>query len=105
MPESGQPAPPAAAQPAAQRLCAVYRSSRVAEMYLYVDLRDELRRVPEPLLERFGTPQLALKLALYPGRRLARADADRILAALDEPGYYLQMPPPPDADGPDARRG
>ena len=87
---------PAAAT--AKRLCAVYRSSLVDGMYLYVDLQEGLKRVPESLLARFGTPQPALRLTLYPGRRLARVDVERVMAALDDPGYFLQMPPPRDPD-------
>ena len=32
-------------------------------------------------------------LKLEPGRKLARADVQLVLAAIDEQGYYLQMPP------------
>ncbi|MDP5069878.1 MAG: YcgL domain-containing protein, partial [Congregibacter sp.] len=35
----------------------------------------------------------ALVLALEPGRKLALADAAAVIAALEEPGYYVQMPP------------
>lgn len=76
-----------------KRLCSVYRSSKVSELYLYVDLRDDLKRVPAALLEHFGSPQLALKLALDPARPLARADVNKVLQAIDENGFYLQMPP------------
>lgn len=77
-------------------LCQIYKSPREEEMYLFVDRRDGLDRVPETLLVRFGTPQLVTTLVLTPERRLARAEAARVLDALREPGYYLQMPPPRD---------
>lgn len=77
--------------------CRVYRSSRRAEMYLYVTEARDLAPVPEELLARFGIPQLALRLELGPDRHLARADAGQVLAALHEQGWYLQMPPSPDA--------
>lgn len=63
-------------------------------MYLYVDAGDDLSAVPEALLERFGRPVEALSLMLSADRPLARADAARVLAAIEEEGYYLQMPPP-----------
>ena len=75
-------------------LCEVYKSPREAEMYLFVDKRDGLARVPAALLERFGAPQLVTTLVLTPERKLARVQASRVLEALKEPGYYLQMPPP-----------
>lgn len=77
-------------------LCQVYKSPREEELYLFVDRRDGLDRVPAALLERFGTPQLVTTLVLTPERRLARAEASRVLDGLREQGYYLQMPPPRD---------
>lgn len=77
--------------------CRVYRSPRRAEMYLFVPAAEDLARVPEELLARFGKPELALVFELVPGRSLARARADDILAALREPGWFLQLPPSADA--------
>jgi len=75
------------------RLCEILRSPRKEEMYLFVDKRQGFDAVPEALLERFGKPQPVLTLLLGPERRLARADAGEVLAAIDAKGYYLQMPP------------
>lgn len=77
-----------------KRLCNIYRSTKVAEMYLYVDLRDDLAVVPDSLLDQFGTPQLVTKLVLTPERKLARADVKKVLESIEEKGFYLQMPPP-----------
>ena len=76
-----------------KKLCSIYRSSRVDQMYLYVDRGEDLARVPETLLARFGRPELAMTLALYPGRKLARADAGEVPDAIERQGFYLQMPP------------
>lgn len=81
-------------------LCSIYRSSRVEEMYLYVDKKEDLARVPEDLLKTFGKPELAMTLALSPERKLARADVNRVLQAIAEQGFYLQIPPKPEV--PDA---
>lgn len=78
-------------------LCKVYRSARRSELYLYVTREQDLAPVPDDLLQRFGTPELALTLALAPDRKLARADAGEVLAALRERGWFLQLPPLPDA--------
>ena len=82
------------------RLCEVFRSPRREGMYLYVDRAEGMARVPEALLQAFGTPQSALILKLETSRRLARADAAEVLAAVAEQGYYLQMPPANAADDP-----
>ncbi|MBZ9568834.1 YcgL domain-containing protein [Modicisalibacter tunisiensis] len=74
-------------------LCEILRSPRRDEMYLYIDKRRGLEPVPEALLERFGTPQPVMTLLLDGKRKLARADAARVIEAIAEQGFYLQMPP------------
>ncbi len=90
------------------RLVKVYKTKRKPDMYLYVDFAEDLGRVPESLLTQFGVPELALSLSLTAGKKLARADAQAVLAAIDEAGYFLQMPPTDggvDAEIERARRG
>jgi len=79
-------------------LCEVFRSPKEEGLYLYVKREEGLARVPEALLKRFGKPQSAMVLALTPERRLARVDRERLLACLEEPGYYVQLPPRPELD-------
>lgn len=78
-----------------KRLVTVFRSRRVADMYLYVDKEVGLERVPHALMQRFGKAEFAMELELGPERRLARADASVVLRSIEEAGYYLQLPPPP----------
>ncbi|MCA6062583.1 YcgL domain-containing protein [Thalassolituus marinus] len=75
-------------------LCDIYKSRKKDEAYLYVSRKDGLEKVPEELYEIFGKPELALTMMLSPERKLARADAEKVLAGIEEKGYYLQMPPP-----------
>ena len=65
-------------------------------MYLYVERKNDLESVPDELLRRFGKPELAMTMALTPDKKLARADAARVLEMIDEQGFYLQMPPRPE---------
>jgi uncharacterized protein YcgL (UPF0745 family) len=74
-------------------LCEVFRSPRREGMYLYIDKQQGLESLPEALLASFGQPESVMTLVLTPQRRLARADAAAVLAAIAECGYYLQMPP------------
>ncbi|WP_415885211.1 YcgL domain-containing protein [Neptuniibacter sp. QD29_5] len=78
------------------KICSVYLSPRKDEMYLYVDKRDQLSKVPEALLEMFGSPKHVMDIPLTANRELARVDTEKVLADLDEKGYFLQMPPPKD---------
>lgn len=77
-----------------KRICSVYKSLRKNEMYLFVDKREALARVPEALLQAFGTPQKAFDLVLSPERQLAREDIHQVLDNLEKQGFHLQMPPP-----------
>ncbi|HEY8569524.1 YcgL domain-containing protein [Microbulbifer sp.] len=74
-------------------LCDIYRSPRKDEMYLYVQKQDGVSRVPENLQELFGTPVHVTTMLITPERKLARADVHKVMNALQEQGYYLQMPP------------
>jgi hypothetical protein len=69
-------------------------------MYLYVDFGEDLARVPQALLDRFGNPVPVLTLKLSAERKLARAEAAVVLAQIESAGFYLQMPPPPDLQSP-----
>lgn len=74
--------------------CAVYKSSRKADTYLYVLAGDALSRVPDALLQMLGPLEWVMELELHPQRTLARADVRQVMTQLESSGYFLQMPPP-----------
>ncbi len=76
-----------------KRICAVYKSPKKDEMYLYVDKREGLSRVPEALLSTFGEPKEVMTLLITADKKLARVDADKVLDEISAKGFYLQMPP------------
>lgn len=77
------------------KIISVFKSARKDEMYLYVDKREQLERVPEPLLELFGKPVHVMDMPLKADRRLARVeDTQKLMDDVESKGYYLQMPPP-----------
>lgn len=75
------------------RICTIYRSPKKDGMYLYVDKTEDLTRVPEKLLKKFGKPEHAMTLLISPDKKLARVDAPTVLAAVLDIGYFLQIPP------------
>jgi uncharacterized protein YcgL (UPF0745 family) len=81
-----------------KRLVEIFRSSREAGCYLFVDKKEGMARVPDTLLQRFGKPESAMSLMLEPDRKLARADAVTVLEHIHNNGFYLQMPPLPDSE-------
>ncbi len=76
-------------------LCQVFKGARKADTYLYVAQDEGLERVPEALLKQMGELSSVMLLKLSAERKLARVEAADVLAAIEEQGYYLQMPPPP----------
>jgi uncharacterized protein YcgL (UPF0745 family) len=71
----------------------IYKSARKEEMYLYLAREDGYGDLPEMLQQHFGKALFVMQLDLQPGRALARADVETVMAALQEQGYYLQLPP------------
>nr|WP_318381372.1 YcgL domain-containing protein [uncultured Enterobacter sp.] len=74
--------------------CVIYRSAKREQTYLYVEKKDDFSRVPDALMQSFGQPQLAMLFPLDGRKQLANADIEKVKEALNNQGYYLQMPPP-----------
>ncbi|MDX1452916.1 MAG: YcgL domain-containing protein [Oleiphilaceae bacterium] len=83
-----------------KRLCSVFKSSRKAEMYVYVDRKVGTTDLPEALLKVFGEPIHVMDLILTEEKKLARASAPEVLSSIEEQGFYLQMPPSENAPEP-----
>lgn len=66
-------------------------------MYLYVDKKEGMERVPDELKEIFGKPEEVMTLLITEEKKLARTDGARVLAQIEEKGFYLQMPPAKEA--------
>ena len=80
-------------------LVSIYKSPKRAEMYLYLYNSASVEKtVPEALLRAFGKPKHVFNLLLTPAKKLARADTACVLKALNDTGYYLQLPPPEQDD-------
>jgi len=75
-------------------LCAVYKSIRKSQTYLFIAKRDDFEPVPDPLLTQFGPPQLVSLFNIKPDTQLAMAESNRVLEAIEKDGYFLQLPPP-----------
>lgn len=78
-------------------ICSIYHSTKKEGTYLYVNKSRGLECLPQALLDLFGTPREAMTLMLTPEKKLARADIHKVLAALEDQGFYLQLPPSSEA--------
>lgn len=74
-------------------LCAIYKSPKKEETYLYLPKRDDFSQVPDTLLATFGKPIFVMLINLA-NRKLARVDIDKVEAELKSTGFFLQLPPP-----------
>lgn len=72
--------------------CAIYKSRRKQDTYLYLAARGDFSRVPEALLKLIGEPVHVMDLDLSPERKLAQEDTAEVLRNLRERGWHLQMP-------------
>ena len=75
-------------------LCAIYRSTKKQQTYLFIKQRDNFTDVPKPLMSLFGTPTLVTMINLATKEKLALADINKVKENLESDGYYLQLPPP-----------
>jgi len=77
--------------------CLIFRCSRKDEMYLYLPYQEDeaelIKSLPEDLLNLTGHLEKTLALDLTIERKLARVKTEGVLNALEDKGYYLQMPP------------
>lgn len=75
-------------------LCAVYKSSKKDETYLYLPKRDDFSQVPKALMDTFGKATFVMMLPLQKRDKLAQVDIEKLASELNEKGFYLQLPPP-----------
>lgn len=75
------------------RLVKVYACQKRVNTYLYLDAEEDVTSLDDLLQQTLGELRFVLDLELHSERRLANADPVRVLTALDEAGYYLQVPP------------
>ena len=65
-------------------LCAVYKSPKKDETYLFIKQRDNFSDVPDALMQTFGTPALVTVINLATRDVLAMADINKVKESLNE---------------------
>jgi len=70
----------------------VFRSTKNADTYVYVRRGHEWAQLPEALQTVFGRPEHAMDLVLTADRKLARVTGKDVLEAIEENGFFLQLP-------------
>tara|TARA_R110002050_G_scaffold9504_1_gene32975 strand:- start:112320 stop:112598 length:279 start_codon:yes stop_codon:yes gene_type:complete len=73
----------------------IYKSSRKAELYLYITQKDDFSNVPQALYDSMGKePIFVMEIELTPERKLARENAHTVIENLATKGFHVQIPPP-----------
>lgn len=81
----------------------VYKSLRKADTFVYLAVRDDFARLPEPLRSQLGPLAFVLDVTLTPERQLAREDVAVVRQNLSTRGFHIQFPPQPELhERPDA---
>ncbi len=77
--------------------CAIYKSNKKADYYLYLrrdaEQKEDFSCLPDTLSSLLGKLDFVMALELSNARKLAQADVDEVIASLQENGFYLQTPP------------
>jgi uncharacterized protein YcgL (UPF0745 family) len=76
------------------QLCTIYKCSKKADTFLYVEKADDFSKVPDELKKLIGTPKLFMTLNLDGRKKLGQADLAKVKSELLDKGFYLQLPPP-----------
>ncbi len=76
------------------QLCTIYKCSKKADTFLYIEKADDFSKVPDALKKLIGTPKLFMTLDLDSRKHLGVADLTKVKSELLDKGFYLQLPPP-----------
>ena len=70
----------------------VLRSKKRDDMYLYLPQDQDYTALPDALRNQFGEAEEFLSFELHEHRSLAVVEAKVVMRAIEEQGFFLQMP-------------
>lgn len=71
----------------------IYRSEKKADCYLFLNKSSEDFELPDIVKTVVGELHLVMELEITPETKLALSDAQSVLDAFEQQGFYIQMPP------------
>ena len=71
----------------------IYRSEKKIDCYLFLQKPEEDFELPEVVKKAVGSLHFVMELDITPNTELALSEPAKILSALEEQGFYIQMPP------------
>lgn len=76
------------------QLCTIYKCSKKADAFLFIEKADDFSKVPDALKKMIGTPKLFMTLDLDGRKKLGVANLAKVKSELVDKGFYFQLPPP-----------
>lgn len=73
--------------------CYVYSSRRKPGTYVFLPQEDDWSQVPEAICKLLGETDQVMELALTREKQLARVSGAEVIDAIQQQGFYLQLPP------------
>ncbi len=70
----------------------IYRCSNKPDMYIYLAEEDNFEKVPKEIYNSLGNISFTMELEITPCLKLAKEDAETVMANLKENGFHLQLP-------------
>ena len=71
----------------------IYRSSVKDGLYVFVNSDTTVESLPLPVRKQLGSDtEKAMELDLEKGQKLSNSDAAEVLEAIENQGFYVQMP-------------
>ncbi len=72
--------------------CIIYKATKKANTYLFLENEKDLSRVPTPLLDLLGMLEIVIELEISASTKLAQASTNKVISELKQSGFYLQLP-------------
>jgi len=75
--------------------CAVYKSSKKDETYVFIPTGTPLSDLPDELIKVLGQAEMVMTLNLTPEKQMARGTAAEVIESINKQGFHLQLPENP----------
>ena len=74
------------------QICYIYRCSAKADLYLYLNQRDDFSCLPVELAKRVGQLDFTMEVELSKQKKLAQENPATVIENLRKQGFHLQLP-------------
>ena len=73
--------------------CHIFKSKKKSGYYIFVEDPDKLATLPHDIAQILGPLEFVMNISLDEETRFALSDAETIISAINQHGFYVQLPP------------